>query len=227
MGYGRLWTVVFAGLALALAAACVGSDPVEFRGSILNPPQRAVEFTLVDQFGDRVSLSDRRGEVVVLTFLYTYCPDICPVVASHLTEVYEQLSADTEIGGAISIVAVSVDPERDTVKRVHEYSSQYGMLQGWTYLVGSEEDLLQTWADYYVSPAHLKADQLEESDPLEPGLLDGDGSADSLVDHLAAAYSVDHQAPVYLIDPEGMIRVLFTLPFSPEDVVADVRTLFQ
>ena len=207
---------------LLVACGTSGTDGdllAEFRGTTLNPPQLASDFTFTDQFGDEVSLSEHRGSVVILTFLYTYCPDVCPVVASHLTDVHEALSTRADGGDAVKIIAVSVDPERDTVERAHEYSRQYGMLDEWTYLVGSEQALSETWADYYVAPAPLVADSLE-TDP-----AGADGSADSLVEQIAAAYTVNHQTPVYLIDRDGMMRSLFTLPFDPADVAADVRTL--
>ena len=217
----RRWALLgaLAVMAAVLLAACGASRLAELQGTVINPPQRAAEFTLVDQFGEPVSLSEKRGEVVVLTFLYTYCPDICPVVAGHLTDIHEQLTEDGDIADTFSIIAVSVDPERDTVERAHEYSTQYGMLNDWTYLVGDEDELSRIWAAYFVSPAPRQGDELE-ADPLHQ-----DGSIDTLLDQIGAAYTVDHQAPVYVIDREGMMRSLFTLPFSPEDIVADVRTL--
>jgi len=230
----RRWALLgfAAALAALVPAACGGSGTAgdsspeglsgEFRGTTLNPPQQASDFTFTDQFGDQVSLSEHRGSVVILTFLYTYCPDVCPVVAGHLTDVHKQLSLDQDDDEAVFIIAVSVDPERDTVERAHEYSRQYGMLDEWSYLVGSEQELSQTWGSYYVSAAPLKADSLD-ADPLESV----DGSADSLAEQITAAYTVNHQTPVYLIDRDGMIRTLFTLPFDPKDVVADVRTLLE
>ena len=86
--------------------------------------------------GSEVSLSERRGDVVVLTFLYTYCPDICPVVAGHLADLRDELSGEPGLMDRVSILVVSVDPERDTVDRAREYSDWYGMLDGWSYLVG-------------------------------------------------------------------------------------------
>jgi cytochrome oxidase Cu insertion factor (SCO1/SenC/PrrC family) len=236
----RRWALfgLAAAFAALVAAGCStsGTDAdlsPGFNGTTLNPPQRAADFTFTDQFGDEVSLSEHRGSVVILTFLYTYCPDVCPVVASHLTDVHELLSSRADGGDAVTIIAVSVDPERDTVERAHEYSRQYGMLDEWTYLVGGEEELSETWADYYVAPAPLVADSLD-ADPLDE-IRDeigddkgaGDGSADSLAEQIAATYTVNHQTPVYLIDRDGMMRALFTLPFDPEDVVADVRTLLD
>ena len=138
---------------------------------------------------------------------------------SRLIDIHEQLSEDGDIVDAFSIIAISVDPERDTVERAHEYSAQYGMLGDWAYLVGDQDELSRIWDAYYVSPAPRQGDKLE-ADPLQQ-----DGSIDDLLDLIGAAYTVDHQAPVYVIDREGMMRSLFTLPFSPEDIASDVRAL--
>ena len=67
-------------------------------------------------------------------------------------------------------------------------------------------------------PLPVEGDEHAEPDPISE-----EGSADSLYERLGAAYTVDHQAPVYLIDPDGTLRVLFTLPFRPGDVAEDVR----
>ena len=65
-----------------LATACSGSE--SFRGTALDTPDTAPPFQLRDQFGQAVSLSDYLGKPVVLTFLYTSCPDICPIVTETL-----------------------------------------------------------------------------------------------------------------------------------------------
>ena len=217
----RWWPEVLCSLIVAaLLAACGGG--AEFRGNELTGGERAADFALYDQFGSEVSLSERRGDVVVLTFLYTYCPDICPVVAGHLADLRDELSGEPGLMDRVSILVVSVDPERDTVDRAREYSDWYGMLDGWSYLVGGRERLERIWADYYVSPLPVEGDEHAEPDPISE-----EGSADSLYERLGAAYTVDHQAPVYLIDPDGTLRVLFTLPFRPGDVAEDVRVLLR
>ncbi len=146
--------------------------------------------------------------MVVLTFLYTHCPDICPVVAGHLVSVRDRLSGEPGALDDVSMLVVSVDPERDGERRAREYSERYGMLSGWSYLVGDRETLERVWSDYYVSP-----------------LAASGGSVDSLADAVEAAYTVDHQAPVYLIDRVGMMRTAFLLPFDPNDVANRVLAL--
>ena len=111
---------------------------------------------------------------------------------------------------------VSVDPAGDSVQQVYDYSKLYGMLDGWSYLVGDHGELSDVWADYYVSPTPNK-DYLEYQD----------GSTDRLVEEISAAYAVDHQTPIYLIDTDGRMRILFTPPLVIGDVIADMVTLLN
>ena len=208
-------------LAVAFLLAACGGRATGFRGNELTGGERAADFTLYDQFGSEVSLSERRGDVVILTFLYTDCPDICPVVAGHLADVRDQLSEGPESMDRVSIIAVSVDPERDTIQRAREYSERNGLLGDWSYLVGEREQLERVWAEYYVSPLPVGEEHID-SDPIHQ-----DGSTDSLYKLISGAYMVDHQAPVYLIDREGTLRVQFSLPFRPGDVAEDVRSLLR
>ncbi len=55
----------------------------------------------------------------------------------------------------MDFVAISVDPERDTVERVHEYTESWGMLDKWSFLVGAEETLRPIWKGYYLDPAQI------------------------------------------------------------------------
>ena len=77
-------------------------------GTELTAKEPAPEFTLLDQFGEETSLREERGKVVALTFLYTNCPDICPLTAHSLGKAHEALGEDA---ARISIIAISVDPK--------------------------------------------------------------------------------------------------------------------
>ena len=201
------WAALLCALAAAALAACGGTAP---GGTELSARQAAADFALTDQFGSTVSLSDLRGQVVVLTFLYTHCPDICPVVAGHLVSVRDDLAGDPGALDGVSLLVVSVDPERDSRERALEYSELHDMASDWSYLVGEREELERVWTDYYVSP------------------VAGTGaSVDSLIDMMETEYVVDHQAPVYVIDREGRMRTAFTLPFDPGDVAARARSLLR
>ena len=208
--YLRLWFVLatLAGIVAVVASACVSDEPL--LGTVLQQPDHAPGFELRDQLDQPVRLSDYRGRVAVVTFLYTYCPDICPIVTSHLKQVHALLGDDAD---RVGIVAVSVDPERDTLEAAYAYSEKWGMLDDWAYLIGGEAELAPVWAAYYLDPS---ANQYSEA-PSTP-----QGSIDTL-----AGYTVTHSAPVYLIDRDGDRRVLFTLPFEPQDLVHDIRLLLR
>ena len=209
----RAALVVAATLALA---ACLGDDGL--RGTVLDPVRPAPGFELTNQHGETVALSGRLGAVVAITFLYTECPDICPAIAAHLRDVHGLLGEDA---AEVEIVAISVDPERDSVEAAYDYSRRWDMLDGWDFLVGDQQALMPVWQAYYVAPS------------VDPGSGEGAASAspthtsgtEALARDIAAAYTVSHAGPVYLVDRAGRLRSLFTLPFEPGDVVHDVRVL--
>lgn len=204
-----------AGMVAAFLVASACSQPSSFQGTVLESANQAPPFQLRDQFGNRVSSGDFTGKVVVLTFLYTNCPDICPIITETLRRAHEQLGEDIE---RVQFVAISVDPERDTVEQVHRYSEEKEMLHKWAFLVGEEEELAATWASYYVA-----ADRIEQegsSNALET-LSEQETRHDEDVEYL-----VSHTDAVYLIDGEGRLRILFTnLSLDAGPLVHDIRLL--
>ncbi len=133
-------------LALVALAAQACSTSARFQGTDLGGTP-APDFRLVDQRGSSVALSDLRGRVVVLTFVYTHCADVCPLIASKLSQVYNQLGTTAK---QVSFVAVSVDPEGDTPLSIAEFSRQTGMDGKWIYLTGTRAQLESVWQAYYL-----------------------------------------------------------------------------
>ena len=207
--------------ALVLTSACASSE--EFLGTELTNGDEAADFSLRDHYGRLVRLSDLRGKVVALTFLYTYCLDICPVVADHVRDTHAMLGDEA---ADVAIVAVSVDPERDTQARALEYSRTWRMEDRWAFLVGAEEELAPVWTAYFIGPA--VDDRGAEPDTKAPvARTPAPTGVDALRDAIATAFLVIHSAPVYLIDREGTMRVVFTLPFEPESLTHDIRLLLD
>ncbi len=218
----RLRLASLAALPLALLLACAPpASPASFEGTVLTANAAAADFRLTDQFGESVALSDFRGKVALLTFLYTDCPDVCPIAANHLRQASRLLSED---GADIAIVVVSVDPDGDSVEAARAYSERWGMTERWAYLVGSEETLRPIWAAYYIDPylhGPGRNGVSAESASSLPQAASGGG-----VGALAAQTGrIIHSAPIYLIDADGIMRVVFTMPFETEDLVNDVRLL--
>lgn len=100
----------------------------------------AAPFTLTDQDGERVSLSDLRGQVVLLDFIYTNCPGPCPILTS--THVRVQRTLDDALRDRVHFVSISIDPERDTPEALRAYGEARGAdLSGWSFLTGTPEQL--------------------------------------------------------------------------------------
>jgi protein SCO1 len=120
------------------AAAGSGYD-----GMLALPAKAAPPIHLANYTGRPVTLSQYRGKAVLVTFLYTHCPDICPLITSNLRAVLKELGARAS---KVQIVAVSVDPRYDTPGAVANFLSAHGMLGKMQYLIGTAAALARTWA---------------------------------------------------------------------------------
>jgi cytochrome oxidase Cu insertion factor (SCO1/SenC/PrrC family) len=209
-------------LAALSLAACSGTAPEAFQGTVFRPPRPAASFQLQNQFGQQVGLSDYRGKVVLLTFLYTSCTDICPIVTSQLREAQAMLG---DAARDVAFVAVTVDPERDTVEAAYAYSEKWDMLRKWDFLVGAREQLSPIWKAYYLDPS-AEDHSDHDATPIAQSSSQG-GALGALKQGTVAIYNVSHSAPVYLIDRKGDMRVVFTPPLEPQAIAHDAKLLLD
>jgi protein SCO1/2 len=96
---------------------------------------------VVTQDGKTVRFYDDllKGKVVVINFIYTSCPDICPVATARLTQVEDKLG--DEMGRDVFFISMTVDPEHDTPERLHEYAKAFGTGPGWFFVTGAPADI--------------------------------------------------------------------------------------
>src|SRR5258706_1501291 len=80
-----------------------------------------------------------KGKIVLISFIYTNCPDICPLTTARLTQVEDQLS--DIVGRDIFFVSMTVDLERDTPERLKEFATAFDVGPGWLFLTGKSEDI--------------------------------------------------------------------------------------
>lgn len=210
--FNRSWPIPLLVLLFVLGAC---TRPDTFTGTVVDPTRPAPDFSLVDQNGELTTFSEHRGKLALLTFLYTNCTDICPIVATYLKDALELLGPD---GRAVSVFIVSVNPSTDTAQAAKQYLDRMNV-EDWTYFVGTEEELSKVWADYFVA----KISQEESTSTIDSNVK---GSLDNLADEVVLS-AVTHSAPVYVIDREGVMRLLFTLPINPEDIAHDLRLLLH
>ena len=134
--------VRFVCLVTLIVGACA---PATLAGTDLGATA-APDFTLTDGLtGRAVTLSAQRGQVVALTFLYTSCPDVCPLTATRFRSAQTELQSDAS---RVTFIAVSVDPDRDTPQAVQAFSAAHGLGSNWFYLVGGRAQLAPVWASY-------------------------------------------------------------------------------
>lgn len=194
-------------LSSALLAACAAPSLQGGKAlDTLNLQEKpAPDFTLTDQDDETVSLSEFRGKVVALTFLYTSCTDVCPIIANTFGQAYDKLGSASE---KAAFVAVTVDPERDTVQRIDQYLDARGLRGKLIFLTGSRESLEKVWAAYAISVAR--------EDPT-PGPNGADGS-----------YDVTHSTAVYLLDTRGRERTLIPgYQFTADQLINEMRPLMS
>ena len=138
-----------------------------------------------------VSLEDYRGQLVLMYFGFTSCPDVCPTALSTIAASMRQFSPDLE--AQIQPLFVSVDPDRDTLDNLAQYSAYFHpSMLGITGSIETLDALVKNYGAYY---RHI---------PLENSAL---------------GYTVDHTSRVYLIGREGQLINTIAHGTSVDDVV--------
>lgn len=141
---------------------------------------------------DEQSYNSDNGKVKLLTFFYTKCPDICPLTMVDFQTLQSELQKKGLFGDKVELVAVTLDPENDTIEVVKEYSQAFeASPEGWKFLRGSEEET-QAIADLY----HMKYKKLE-----------GDFIA--------------HNTTMFLVDGKQQIRGLYDMANQNNAVKVD------
>jgi len=228
--------IAFSALAVVIGAifvlALAGLKPTSerFAGTVLEPPLPAADFILKDADGQTFRMADAGDRVVVLTFLYTSCNDVCPFIGAKLRAAADLLTADRS--ARVEFVVVSTDPEGDTPQQVSAYSKELGMEGRWRYLVGSKADLEPVWKAYYIGTPIVSGQPAGVSDAdlrlggLLRGLSDAAvADANRLRARFAGKVDVSHSTPVWVITGGNAIRLKHGQDLDPADLASDVRKL--
>lgn len=121
------------------------------------------DFQLRNQNGHAVRLSSFRGKVVLLTFLYTRCRDVCPLIATGLDDAVRDLGAKRR---QVRILAVTVDPEGDTPAVARRYIASHRLGSQFEWLLGSHPELAPIWQNYNVEVEHRSIDKTAHAAPI-------------------------------------------------------------
>jgi protein SCO1/2 len=163
--------------------------------AVLTPAVQAPPLELHNYLGQPVNIAAYRGKAVLVTFLYTSCPDVCPLIASNLRVALNLMGPAK--AAKVQIIAVSVDPRGDTPKAVAAFLARHGMTGRMQYLIGSARELARVWKAWGVG---------SERDAQQPQFI-------------------NHTGLVYGVTASGKRMTLYASSFQPSEIVHDVPLL--
>ncbi len=172
-----------------------GVASAKYSGSLASPAQPEPPLSLRNYRGERVNIAQYKGKAVLVTFLYTKCPDVCPLIASNLGVALNEMGPAK--ASKVQVIAVSVDPRGDTPTAVASFLQRHGVAGRMQYLIGSAHELGGVWKAWGVGAEH---------DAEQPQL-------------------VNHSGLVYGIDAQGRVTTLYAASFTPAEIVHDAPLL--
>jgi cytochrome oxidase Cu insertion factor (SCO1/SenC/PrrC family) len=128
--------------------------------SLGNKP--APDFTLVNQFGQPMTLSQFRGRVVLLSFEDSECTTVCPLTTQSMLIAKELLG---KAGDSVQLLGVDANPDAHAVANVKAYSQVHGMINQWDFLTGTVPQLKKVWQEYNIA-VEIEAGQIDHTPAL-------------------------------------------------------------
>lgn len=177
------------------AGAVHGVASSKYAGSLASPAEPAPPLSLRNYRGERVNIDQYRGKAVLVTFLYTKCPDVCPIIASNLGVALNLMGRAK--AAKVQVIAVSVDPRGDTSAAVASFLQRHGVAGRMQYLIGSVHELARAWSAWGVG---------SERDAQQPQFI-------------------NHSGLVYGISAAGKVTTLYAANFKPQEIVHDTPLL--
>ena len=189
-------------------------ESVMFNGGDLIPKE-VVPFTLTNYDYTQFNMSDYEGKVIIVSFIFTECEDICPIITSYLKWVSEKLGDDYPEN--VTIISITVDPWTDTPTKMSDYVDLKNA----------------TWPHLSVNDINSDLNEIESVwENFEVGLQIVDNSTNNEDNtsgrHHSIDYTVDHETATIIVDKSMMQRVMWgDYDWIPELVVEDVQALLE
>jgi protein SCO1/2 len=178
------------------ATSAASKAKVDYKAeAVLTPATPEPPLKLRNYLGQPVNIDQYRGKPVLITFVYTHCPDVCPLMISNLRVAQNLMGANG--ASKAQVIAVSVDSKGDTRKTVTAFLKAHEMTGRMQYLIGSQKELARVWKAWGVG---------SERDAKDPDF-------------------VEHSGLVYGITASGKRAVLYSASFKPAAIVHDVPLL--
>lgn len=170
----------------------------------------APEFTLVNQLGDTVRTRDLHGTVWVVSFIFTNCTGVCPVITTRMALLRDSLKSAGLLGREVRLVSITVDPGRDRPDVLRRYAERFG---------GSPPD---QWAFLTGTPPEAVRQLIQEG--FRVTAVFDEAQADP-----ATNYQVQHTPRIMLVDRKGQLRGTYnaTEPDASDRLIADLGALVE
>jgi protein SCO1/2 len=166
-------------------------------------------FRLTDQDGKPAESAQFTGKPLVVSFIYTNCPDICPMTTAHMRQLQARLQQEGVAD--VTLLSISVDPERDTPEVLRQYAARYGAdTRNWRFLTGDPG---------HVREVVVSGFKIAQEKPAghDHGGHDNAG---------ANNYLVTHSGKIVLVDRQGQIRAYYDVQeFNLDRVLLDLKQL--
>lgn len=187
------------GIIFAIMWSTRPTDIPQIAGFVYPQPRTISPFRLVDHRGSLFDLDALKGKWSFVYFGFTYCPDVCPTTLAELSRA-QQLLAQEGLDADIRYLFVSVDPDRDTPKRLRDYVSFFN--KKFVGVTGTDETLKK-----FTHEIGVIYDFPEGKN--------------------GPNYTVAHASTLALFDPDARLHAIFTSPQKAEEIADGFRKLHE
>ena len=116
-------------------------------------------FTLIDQNGESFRFNGKLGNLILATFIFTACPDVCPLFSAKFAAI--QRTLDEKKIKDYWMLSITTDPERDNAATLKEYACRFRAdLNHWAFLTGSRAQLVKVWQAFGVNVTRTQSGQV-------------------------------------------------------------------
>ncbi len=192
-----VWLILLLATLGSLSTACLGLPAYEYKGVRLDPPAPIPNFELNDVNRQPFHLTEVKGDIALVYFGYTYCPDVCPLTLATVKQALNGLNGKERV----HVIFISVDPERDTPEVLGKYMAAFG-----PEFKGLTDNFTKIQAVMEPFGAFAEKEAAPNS---------------------AAGYLMNHTARLYLLDPQGQLLLTYPHGFTAEELRSDLDYLLK
>lgn len=199
-GWNRysLITLALTGLLLASLGCQTVASGYKYKGVTIDPAKPLPDFELMAANGQPFRLSQVAGDIALVYFGYTYCPDVCSLTMWEVKKTLIALDTGQE---RVRVIFISVDPERDRPEILAQYMAVFG-----PQFIGLTDDFDKVRAVMKPYGAHAEKEEVSDS---------------------ATGYVVSHTGTIFLVDSQRRLILQYPFGFKAEDLASDLNYLLK